>query len=1837
MDQHRPSFNSVGLGPPFPLAKFGAVLPCDVVMPRISDLVSATDDTVPSSKPCRTSVSIPPRASLSRQDTLCDPSIKDMTMTKTEMAEAALGLSYLVFTLVLTVYYLRLLSPVMSNDLWWAGFNSSGAQSYIIDVFNNHLNLAGTGSIDFTSKSYGLAKDYSTFYTPIEVATAYPLMALKGGTGDLAAVIAALRDTDGPIDLPTQYCWIDLNRTWEVAHTARRQKRCYDRYTANGGVYFEVPLRLVNWQSFMKSNEYNFNQTMGNALRKSAKGLEWIRQTTNNAFMDVATEVAYWNKMGITTFELEYNNLFAWGMDEKIFVQNAFGGNQAISIKNLVYGYRGSLWSTAIMCWGPWNDMNIWGDQGLSLVRNDPDNQRFTPPCSYADYTADPAGYACDPCKAPWNPEPGDCLYKDFESYFGFPPLPGVNMVSANIGPFGSVDLYLVALPPSLKTLVSTFQQLVTVLAQSNDEFNKAFMDIPGYNADPVPPSWTNIQYLYMGGDPSCPVRQGLPYVQSSFAFDASCSEQERHTILLNKFNMLFALVSSNLQSTVDAAAICSMCPLLAAVCSSVVTSAATALTILIKDYTAKEALQGQINAVRADIAALGVGTIQLAVDTTDGNDAFLSQTLLATAPAAWDVFGWVYLFEWAVGVREVVSFEGDSNTFPLVSNKYAPVINQAHALEVPKSACQYLWVVSVVVSAILVSVGAIFTGYTVLVRVRIVGRNLFRFNRIVGAVWLGRPLLLVRGMTAVVLLSTSPLTFGVHHGYTQFEFTPRTFIESMIVSGEAMWISYVINDILLLLSGNAPPYFAPISTGVGWIIYFVYDVASPYRIIASINRKCEADYRLMRLSCESGQIELGSSSRAITLVIIQLACIFGSFVGVKLWQCNRPSNSQGMNGHLLLSGTATAFLRKDTLPGGTWVVDRASCVMCGLLTFGSYFFDLKLWLLVQDPQARRIVKWGKKVFPPPQLNNAHRRESIQVKSAPTQSLSPLESSFIKSAPPNRIVAIAGLFYVFATIFGSVTYLKLTSTNMANDFWWANYNASREHAFVANLYNQQLVLRPKAGAVALDDSKFIGDADYNTSLPTAVAVLMTPLYVTSVKATDGSDVATVVRGLRNMDACLAPWISTQYCWLNFEKTWEMANSAKRQLRCNQNYTANGAVYLESMLRNVNWNRLASCWGTSLTTAFAAPLSQVDKGTQWWNTVKATRVSESDEVNYWTSFGVTAYKVDWQNYKSVGIIGTFNIHNAFGLSYPMTLKYTNGTFKLTSQTSMKMYWTFASDLWAVTSATSNMGGASLIRNTPNFAFATQSMETILVGNGTIQQPSALTGDTYGAFRNVIGPFGSVDVKHMPPPPSLTALVLQVQDEIAIMRTKSKALSVAFSLLSAKMEANYVPASWIDAGYVYTVGGNLLCSSVSASALDEGVYLYTGAESACGLGMGEFLTTPPTHARLIASVGANIVRPDVTTNESNAICSQIKSFSNMCLSDFIQVPTAFLLNTTLFPDPSVVAKWRAMAVHVQEEIRVMDVNIAQYVMKTPESNITLVRQNLFDPALPAFHYIGWLLAYDWAIAAREVMSFQGDVGSINVITTRIVDLGSLVNPLEIPVNVAYYIRYACVYVTCIMICVAALAMIYLLANRGYVEGLNLFELNRVAGIVWIGRIFVFIRSIAAINLLSTQVLQLEPLNLVYHFVSTNAVVGETATDQAIRHFKTFLAASEVSWLVFVLNDILMVLTQQYTTAYIVKCNFMVWGLSAILSFASPTTHTASLDRKCEFAQVDYQLVYYIDPASAVINGILSIRSKNTFYIFDLKIWRLFVIEEPVEKRQCLERDGELHLLSAIPLND
>ena len=160
-----------------------------------------------------------------------------------------------------------------------------------------------------------------------------------------------------------------------------------------------------------------------------------------------------------------------------------------ITTKRIAYQSRGGGWTTGWMYFGQWNDI-AYGDYfGYSYLLNDPDNQRFSDPCNYSVFVANPTNYSCDPCDLKWNSDAANCK-KNYEMYFDLPKTPTFDLVHNNIGPLNSIDLYFVQAPASLIKMFSTFQTLVSQLIITHDEFAKSMSAIPTLTTDPVPPSW---------------------------------------------------------------------------------------------------------------------------------------------------------------------------------------------------------------------------------------------------------------------------------------------------------------------------------------------------------------------------------------------------------------------------------------------------------------------------------------------------------------------------------------------------------------------------------------------------------------------------------------------------------------------------------------------------------------------------------------------------------------------------------------------------------------------------------------------------------------------------------------------------------------------------------------------------------------------------------------------------------------------------------------------------------------------------------------------------------------------------------------------------------------------------------------------------------------------------------------------------------------------------------------------------------------------------------------------------------------------------------------------------
>ncbi|KDO33570.1 hypothetical protein SPRG_19202 [Saprolegnia parasitica CBS 223.65] len=329
-----------------------------------------------------------------------------------------------------------------------------------------------------------------------------------------------------------------------------------------------------------------------------------------------------------------------------------------------------------------------------------------------------------------------------------------------------------------------------------------------------------------------------------------------------------------------------------------------------------------------------------------------------------------------------------------------------------------------------------------------------------------------------------------------------------------------------------------------------------------------------------------------------------------------------------------------------------------------------------------------------------------------------------------------------------------------------------------------------------------------------------------------------------------------------------------------------------------------------------------------------------------------------------------------------------------------------------------------------------------------------------------------------------------------------------------------------------------------------------------------------------------------------------------------------------------------------------------------------------------YTSYALAYDWSIGVREVVAAHGDVGSVAVITAVSSMSRFATSGIEMPLNVATYLRGLCQYVSFVLAAIALIAGLYTLANGCTSEGYNLFEVNRVGGLTWIGRPLLFVRSITALCILSTATLQLQKTG-----ITTRPISSRDDVTSVVAYVTKILAASELGWLVYIFDDLCMAWTRQYSASYTPKTALTTWLMAVVLSFTSPVSHSATIQRSCSLVEMDFEMmchsgvvaigsvsrllllvsialasplderdsflvscsakylferrgwvhdrIYYIDFASAALTGLLVCSYKSDLYVFDIKTWRTLVLLRSDIQAATASHPSAAHLARALPL--
>ncbi|KAF0699377.1 Aste57867_10058 [Aphanomyces stellatus] len=732
------------------------------------------------------------------------PSSYSVSTPTSHRRVTVLGFVYVLLTAAGTVVYVDILTPSVANDHWWPHFNTTGAQTFLGDLYNAKL-ATGTKTLDLFSSV--VVKDYSQRLTSLDLrqGTARSILLSRLPLDQAISLIRSETFVDNMRTFPPP-CWLDFSRMYEMAHTASHQVLCNQRRQANAAFYMATLLRNLQQSDLAASTYYpEVERVIFAPLQTTDHGAQVVQSILARPWLSVADETSLWTSNGLAYFQNIVQNYYEEGMQDTIVIENAMGMRQTITIYRKPHVTRPkSYWTTVNAYCGMWNDLDSCAQSDASLIRSAPNNF--------------------------------EALGNNWDYYYsGTIGTNATEIIRANLGPLTVIDIFLVPPPSSLLALVSNFKDTLYASSLQSLSGLSAYVELSEPVVDAVPAAWVSPHATYYGGNPMCAYGTAMPFVQLSFSYDDDCGTQDQLVTRLAKDSVLFAMMATSVQSQTSFSSICGLC-------SSV--SYASCLHTLASAYTVFHDLVGPslpsfanaLQETNQDLLPLNTSFVQWA--TLHGVDQVLTQRMVSPSDP-WSFFGWMAMFDWANDGRQVFSFEGDYATYVLMSRPVSAVPLVADDQELPHSACVYLLVICIYVSAVLVVVLTLVLVYGTLARFNVDGRNLFVVNRLIGSTYVGRPFLFLRGFTAIIVLSTSPVTLTSYSGMTKLDFAPRPLWHILVIAGEASWITYVVNDFLVPLTSTYSAHYAPVSSILTWLILVVVEGSIPYRATASIDRKC--------------------------------------------------------------------------------------------------------------------------------------------------------------------------------------------------------------------------------------------------------------------------------------------------------------------------------------------------------------------------------------------------------------------------------------------------------------------------------------------------------------------------------------------------------------------------------------------------------------------------------------------------------------------------------------------------------------------------------------------------------------------------------------------------------------------------------------------------------------------------------------------------------------------------------------------------------------------------------------------------------------------------------------
>ncbi|OQR89743.1 hypothetical protein ACHHYP_06084 [Achlya hypogyna] len=477
----------------------------------------------------------------------------------------------------------------------------------------------------------------------------------------------------------------------------------------------------------------------------------------------------------------------------------------------------------------------------------------------------------------------------------------------------------------------------------------------------PVPGAWLKPNFESYGGSPLCAELTSPKALSGGFssilAYDLACipSSPVVCRSIVSTQSFIASAVLAGLRVGANASDICAYDPTNVAVC-----------TVLLNDtlHYIDEFMPGvaTLPAAKAHalVQALDVSFLLFAKPIAGGPMALLHANVLDPGDPGFFFFGWTYLYDWVLGRREVVSFQGDTRRLTLLTDYQLPLAQQVQDSEITTNLVRYFRAGVQYVTAMMLLVSGVVVGYILRTQGRFEGSNMWKLNRVGGIVWVGRPLLFLRSTTALVLLSTGGLDLHFSGYVSYFAIAPAPWYKVLLAAWEVTWLVAVVDDIFLVATKEYASYFVqPNAIGVSVLVAIITALA-PVEASLRIDKVCTPLQMDFQIVCTSGTIAIGAFDRFILLLILMSICHVTSYSITKCIVRTKPASP--VSSLLLSLGAKYYFAHTHRIVHGVYYMDRASAALTGLLTYRHgqtmYAFDIKLWRVFARPCPNAVAGW---------------------------------------------------------------------------------------------------------------------------------------------------------------------------------------------------------------------------------------------------------------------------------------------------------------------------------------------------------------------------------------------------------------------------------------------------------------------------------------------------------------------------------------------------------------------------------------------------------------------------------------------------------------------------------------------------------------------------------------------------------------------------------------------------------------------------------------------------------------------------------------------------------------